>query len=60
MVPANFFLFPKFKLRLRDTRFQSVEDMKENSRRELNSILETAFKKCFAGWIIRWRKFIVS
>ncbi len=47
MAPADFFLFPKLKLPLRGTRFQSIEDVKENSRRELNSILEAAFKKCF-------------
>ena len=60
MAPADFFLFPTLKLPLRGTRFQSVEDIKENSRRELNSIPETAFKKCFDDWIIRWRKCIVS
>ena len=47
MAPADFFLFPKLKLPLRGTRFQSIEDVKENSRRELNSIPEAAFKKCF-------------
>lgn len=60
MAPADFFLFPKLKLPLRGTRFQSVEDIKENSRRELNSIPEAAFQKCFNEWIIRWRKCIVS
>lgn len=60
MAPADFFLFPKLKLPLRGTRFQSIEDIKENSRRELNSIPEAAFKKCFDEWIIRWWKCIVS
>jgi hypothetical protein len=32
----------------------------KNLRRKLNSIQETAFKKCFNVWIIRWRKCIVS
>lgn len=60
MAPADFFLFPKLKLLLRGTRFHSVEDIKKNSRRELNSILEKAFKKYFDDWIIRWHKCIVS
>ena len=60
MAPADFFLFPKLKLPLRGTRFQSIEDMKENSRRELKSIPKNAFKKCFDNWIIRWHKCIVS
>ena len=54
MAPADFFLFPKLKLPLRGTRFQSIEDIKENSRRELKSIPENAFRKCFDVWIIRW------
>ena len=53
MPPADIFLMPKLKLSLRDTRFQSIEDIKENSRRELKSIPENAFKKCFDVWIIR-------
>jgi len=58
--PADFFLFPKLKLPLRGTRFQSIEDIKENSRRKLKSIPENAFKKCFDDWIIRWQKYIIS
>ena len=60
MAPADFFLFPKHKLPLRGTRFQLIEDIKDNSRRELKSILEDAFKKCFDDWIIRWYKYIIS
>ena len=47
MASANFFFFPKLKLPLRGTRFQSIEDIKENSWRELKSIPENTFKKCF-------------
>ena len=60
IAPADFFLFPKLKLPLRGTRFQSIEDIKENSRRELKSILENAFKNCFDDWIIRWHECIIS
>ena len=60
IAPADFFLFPKLKLPLRGTRFQSTEDIKEDSRRELKSSPENAFKKCFDGWIIRWHKCIIS
>ena len=60
MSSANFFLFPKLKLALQCTRFQSIEDIEENSRRELNSIPENALKKCFDDWIIRWHKWIIS
>ena len=60
MAPADFFLFPKLKLPLQGTCFQSIENMKENWRRELKSITKNAFKKCFDDWIIRWRKCIIS
>ena len=53
MAPADLFLFPKLKLPLQSTRFQSIEDIKENSRRVLKSIPENAFKKCFDNWNIR-------
>ena len=54
MAPADFFLFPKLKLPLRGTRFQSIKNIKGNSRRELESIPENTFKICFDYWIIRW------
>ena len=61
MGPADFFLFPKLKLPLWGSRFQSIEDIKENSRRNLKkSIPENAFKKCFYIWIICWHKCIIS
>ena len=44
MVPVDFFLFPKLKLPLRGTCFQSKEAIKENSRWELKSIPENALK----------------
>ena len=53
MAPTDIFLFQKLKLPLRGTRFQSIEDMTKNSWRELKSIPENAFKKCFDDWIIR-------
>ena len=55
-----FFFFPKLKLPLRGTHFQSIEDIKENSQQELKSIPENAFEKCFDDWIICWYKYIIS
>ena len=42
------------------TRFQLVKVIEENSRRELKSIPENAFKKCFHYWHFRWHKCIIS
>ena len=58
MALADFFLFPKLKLPLRGTRFQSIEDIKETEV-ELKSIPENTFNKCFHDWIIRWHKCII-
>ena len=41
-------------------KIQSIDDIKENSQRELKSILENAFKKCFDDSIICWYKCIIS
>ena len=41
---AYFFLFLKIKLPLQGTRFQLIEDIKENLQREMKSIPENAFK----------------
>jgi hypothetical protein len=40
LAPADFFRFPKLKLPPRGTHFQSVQEIKENSRRE-----RTQFRK---------------
>ena len=60
MAPDALFPFPKLKLPLRGTRFQSIEAIKKNSGQELKSIPENAFKKCFHDSIIRWHKCIIS
>lgn len=60
MAPCDFFLFPKSKLPLRGTHFESLETIKENSRRELKPILAAAYKKCMDNWTNRWRKYIAA
>ena len=60
MAQTKFFLWPKLILPLRGTLFQSIEDIKEHSRRELKSIPENGFNKCFDDLIIRWHKCIIS
>lgn len=58
LAPCDFFLFPKLKLPLRGTRFESIEAIKQNSARELKSIPESAYKKCFDNWKCRWHRCI--
>ena len=60
MAAAEFFLLPKLKLPLRGTRFASIDNIKENSRRELMSIPANVFKKGFDDLknlkIFLWKK----
>ena len=60
MATADFVLFLKLESPLRGTRFQLIENIKENSRRELESFSENVFKKCCDDWIIHWHKYIIS
>jgi hypothetical protein len=46
IAPADFLLFPKRKFTLKD-RFQSVENIQENSLAELPAIAHKAFQQCF-------------
>ena len=60
MASTDFFFFPKLKLPLQGTHFQSIENIKENSQQELKPIPKNAFKKCFDEWIIQCHKCIIS
>jgi transposase len=47
LAPAEFFLFTKLKTTLKERRFQTTEEIKENSIRELSAITESAFQETF-------------
>lgn len=54
LAPCDFFLFPKLKLQLRGTRFESIEATKEHALNELMAIPASAYRKCFDDWKQRW------
>ena len=56
MAPCDFWLFPKLKLPLKGTRFESREDIMRNATYRLLTIPESAFQKCFEQWQKRWEK----
>ena len=60
LAPCDFFLFPKLKLPLRGTRFQSIEAIKTNSQRELKAIPLAAYERCMEEWVRRYHSCIVS
>jgi transposase len=54
LAPADFFLFQKLKSTLKGQRFQSVEEIKENSPEDLRAIPKNAFQDCVRKWKKRW------
>jgi hypothetical protein len=50
MAPCDFCLFPKLKRPLKGSRFDSREDIMQNTMKELRSLPEEAFQKCFQQW----------
>jgi hypothetical protein len=50
MAPCDFRLLPKLKRPLKGSRFDSHEDIVQNATKELRSLPEEAFQKCFQQW----------
>jgi transposase len=60
MAPCDFWLFPKLKRPLKGSRFDSREDIMRNATKELRSLPEEAFQKCFQQWKERCAKCVES
>jgi transposase len=54
LAPADFFLFPKLKSTLKGQRFQTVQEITENSQTELRATLKEACQDCFQKWQRHW------
>jgi len=59
LAPADFFLFPKLKTTLKGRRFQTIEEIQENTIRELRAITGNAFQEAFQQWK-KWERCIAS
>ena len=60
LAPWDFFLFPKLKYPLRETRHESIEVIKRIWLKELIAIPAEAYKKCMENSINRWHAYIGS
>ena len=60
LAPADFFLFPKLISSLKGRRFQTVEEIEENSIRDLRAIPQNTFQDAFHNWKKRWERCIKS
>lgn len=56
MAACDFWLFPKMKMLLKGTRFESREDIMQNAMERLLTIPKTVFQKCFQQWRECWEK----
>ena len=59
LAPCDFFLFPKLKRPMKG-RFAMIEEIETASPKELKTITESAYQKCFKDWKKRWHKCIIS
>ena len=50
LAPADFFFFPKLKSSLKGRRFQTVEEIEENSIPDLRAIPQNTFQDAFQNW----------
>ncbi|UYV62404.1 hypothetical protein LAZ67_2000428 [Cordylochernes scorpioides] len=58
LAPNDFFLYPKIKRVLKGPRFDSIPEIKENSKNILKSLKDEDFQRCFDIWKKRWNKCI--
>ena len=58
--PCGLFLFPKLKSIIKDRRFQTVEEIKDNSLQDLRTIPQNTFQDAFQNWKKRWERCINS
>ena len=60
LAPCDFWLFSKLKSPLRGHRFDSIDEIKTESLKELKAIPAIEYKKCFEEWKKRWHMCIAS
>lgn len=60
LAPCDFWLFSKLKRPLRGHRFDTIEEIKAESKKVLKAIPEKDYSDCFEEWKKRWHKCILS
>jgi hypothetical protein len=54
LAPCDIFLFPKTKLKLKGSRFDTIEEIQAESQRVLDTLTEKDFQEAFQKWRRRW------
>ena len=52
--PCGFYVFPKMKIRLKERRFISIEEIQAESQHALNTLTPADINECFQKWHNRW------
>ncbi|UYV71394.1 hypothetical protein LAZ67_8002960 [Cordylochernes scorpioides] len=60
LAPNDFFLYPKIKKVLKGRQFDSIPEIKENTKNILKGLKDDDFQRCFDIWKKRWNKCIHS
>lgn len=58
LAPCDFFLFPKIKLGLRDTRFNSPEDARNAYLQAVEDLPKEEYRECYKSWFRRMNRCI--
>jgi hypothetical protein len=54
LAPCDLFLFPKMKLKLKERRFDTTEEIQAELQRVLDTLAEKDFQEAFKKWRRRW------
>ena len=60
LAPCDFYLFPKFKLKLKGHRFGTIEQIQKTVTDNLNTLTENDFQYCYEQWKKRWNRCVSS
>ena len=58
--PCDFYLFPKLKEKLRDCRYETIEEMKEAVTKVIDTLTQEDFHDAFQKLLERYKKCIAA
>jgi hypothetical protein len=54
LAPCDFFLFPEMKLKLKESQFDTIEEIQAEWQRVLDTLIEKDFQEAFQKWRRQW------
>ncbi|GBM51071.1 Histone-lysine N-methyltransferase SETMAR [Araneus ventricosus] len=56
LAPADFYVFPRLKIKLKGHRFVDSDEVTENATKQLKDLSKNGFQECFEQLYERWKK----